>query len=354
MFGFSMITPSGQVAAYLRGELQRGRWSGLMPGEPTLAAELGVDHKTVQAALRLLEEERILESQGPGRRRKITLRENPDAPPLRVAILLGEKNDMGLNYMVELMHGMEEAGYMAKFAPQSLTEIGGNVERVARMVGEFPADAWVVVAGSREVLEWFASRPLPAIALFGRRARVNIAGVGPDKSQALVTATRRLITLGHRRIVMLSRTQRRLPAPGKSERAFLAVLEAQGIPTSTYNLPHWEETIDSFHECLGSLFGLSPPTALIIDEAPHLFAAQQFLAERGLASPRDVSMICLDPDPAFSWSKPAISHIRWDSRPVVRRIMQWAANLTAGKDDRRKTDTAAEFVEGGTIGSARK
>ena len=39
---FAILTPSAQVAAHLRGELLRGRWSGTMPGVPALAAELSV------------------------------------------------------------------------------------------------------------------------------------------------------------------------------------------------------------------------------------------------------------------------------------------------------------------------
>ena len=41
-------------------------------------------------------------------------------------------------------------------------------------------DAWVIIAGSREVLEWFVEQQIPAFALFGRRDGLPIAGVGPD------------------------------------------------------------------------------------------------------------------------------------------------------------------------------
>jgi hypothetical protein len=38
----------------------------------------------------------------------------------------------------------------------------------------------------------------------------------------------------------------------------------------------------------------------------------------------------------------------------VRRIVRWANNVARGKDDRRKTSSLAQFVEGGTIGTAKK
>ena len=45
-------------------------------------------------------------------------------------------------------------------------------------------------------------------------------------------------------------------------------------------------------------------------------------------------------------------HIRWDYRPMVRRVVRWVDNVARGKDDKRQTLTNAEFVEGGTIGVA--
>ena len=62
-----------------------------MPGVNPLVAELGVGHKTVKAALRMLENEGILVNQGRGAQRKIVLPEDHAPPGLRVAILFYEK-----------------------------------------------------------------------------------------------------------------------------------------------------------------------------------------------------------------------------------------------------------------------
>jgi DNA-binding LacI/PurR family transcriptional regulator len=73
-----------------------------------------------------------------------------------------------------------------------------------------------------------------------------------------------------------------------------------------------------------------------------------------MAVPEHVSLICNDADPSFGWCKPPISHIRWDSRPVVRRVLQWADHISRGKSDLRQTLTPAEFVVGGTIGRVKE
>ena len=252
---------------------------------------------SVEAALRELEREGLLVPQGHGRGRLIDLKGGGEpVHGLRVAVLVGDAADLRLDYQIEIAHQLTEAGHKVVYPPRTMSELGMNVHRIARMVENTGADAWQVMAGPREVLEWFSARNLPVIGVFGRRRGLQIAGVGPDKPSAYVAATRMLIGLGHRRIVLLARTRRRLPEPGASERAFLDELIAHGIAAGSYHLPEWEESVEGFHARLESLFQLTPPTALIIDEAPLFAATQQFLAGRRLRVPEDVSLVCTDAD----------------------------------------------------------
>jgi DNA-binding LacI/PurR family transcriptional regulator len=225
-----------------------------------------------------------------------------------------------------------------------------DIGRVAKVVAATEADAWVVMASTREVLEWFMTQEKPALALFGRRRGLRIASVGPDKPPLFYEVTRKLVELGHRRIVLLARELRRLPKPGAGEQAFLDALEAHGIPPGPYHLPDWEESVDGFYARLESLFRVTPPTALIVDEVLLFAAAQQFLAGKGLRVPGDVSLVCTDYDSSFEWSRPPISHIRWETRPVVMRILQWANHVSRGRKDLRQVHTPVRFVTGGTIG----
>lgn len=345
-----LLSASEQVADRLRDELARGRWSGTLPGIHRLSTELGFPRKPVERALLLLQKQGLVVPQGAGRRRKIEMKKDFIPPALRVRILHYQDIDLKLDYVLDLQHRMMEAGHSAGFAPKNLLELGLDAKRVARMVRKTETDAWVVFAGSREVLEWFANQPVPSFAMFGRRSSVRIAGTGPDKRPALSTAVRRLVELGHRKIVMLVREEHRKPQPGPFARTFLDELEMQGVSTSSYNLPDWEDSGDGFRSCIDSLFRFTPPSALILDEAFLFNLAKDHLARRGVLAPDQVSLVCSDPDPAFGWAYPTVAHIRWDSRQVVSRIVRWADNVARGKDDRRQTFTKADFIEGGTIG----
>ncbi|BCX48443.1 hypothetical protein HAHE_23510 [Haloferula helveola] len=343
-----------QVASHLRGELLRRRWRDTVPGIHPLAAELGVNHKTVKSALELLEKEGLLVPQGPGRKRRIDMLRGHSSHVLRIAILAGDAGAKRLDYMMSLQHELVDAGIQAHFASGSLDEFGMDLKKVRKLVENTEADAWIINAGSRDVLEWFSSRSQPAFALFGRRRGLPIPAVGPDKPTATAEMTRRLIELGHRRIVVLCRRSRRLPQPGASEQAFLGELEAHGIETSAYNLPDWEETPEGLHRCLKSLFRITPPTAVIVDEPPFFIGALQFCGSHNIRVPEDVSLVATDPDPSFAWCRPSVAHIGWDSRPWIRRAVRWAANVSRGKPDVRQTVTKSGFVEGGTLGPAKR
>jgi LacI family transcriptional regulator len=339
-----------QAAAYLRVELRKGRWAGLMPGRRVLARELGVSHSTVQGALDLLEAEGVLLPEGVGKRRRIAKSVLTAARKLRIGILLYEPMDRRLNYMVDVRHELESAGHIAFFASKSLTELGMSARRVAGLVGRMDADAWVVCAGSKEVLEWFAGQSRPVFALFGRRQSLPIAGTGPDKLPAHRQCVCRLFELGHRRIVMLAREERLKPVPGAAERAFLDDLASLGIPTGPYNLPEWQDSPDGLRKRLDELFRMTPPTAIIIQETLLFPAVQQHLANRGVVAPRDVSLICGDQSETFAWCHPTIAHIRWEDSAIASRVLRWVNRIARGREDRRQTVIKADFIDGGTVG----
>lgn len=343
-----------QVSAHLRSEILRGGMRDEIPGYRLLAERLGVNHKTMRAALSLLEKEEFLVSQGSGRCCKARLPEQQNPAGFRVTILPFEDDDRRVFYHRDILDRLEKDGHAVAFATKTLTDLNFDVNRVKRHILDHPSDAWIVIAGSRGVLEWFAQGDVPVFALAGRTAGLPIAGATIRKSSAITRAVRRLVDFGHSRMVMLVREDRRKPMPGGQEQAFLDELEAHGIRTGSYNLPDWEDTIDDFHRCLDSLFGRTPPTALIIDEASLFIAVLQFLAQRGLSAPRNVSLVCMDPNPCFTWSRPGIAHVSWQPRPLVARIVRWADNVARGKDDRRNTPIKAEFIEGETIGPVPK
>jgi DNA-binding transcriptional regulator YhcF (GntR family) len=357
-------SPAEQVAAHLEAEILSGRWQETMPGVIRLSSEMGVNRTTIQAGLRLLEARGLLQPGGEKKRRRIVLPtshdmrrmllDNGSARRLRVKILIFSKGDEISRDALHLVQHLHMTRHDPEFASRSLWSLGMDVRRVARFVGKNPADAWVVIAGSREILEWFAEQPTPCFALLGGFRGVNLAGAKPGKIPAQRKALQRLVALGHRRIVKVVMNDRIYPELGKAEQTFLDDLKSLGIPTSEYNLPAWGEHPAMFYKRLDSLFRHTPPTAVFLDAVSLFYAARDHLALQGIVAPRDVSLICDDPDSSFEWMEPSVAHIHWSFQPIARRVAQWLENIASGKDDRRQALLRAKFVDGGTIGPVAK
>jgi len=341
------------VTEHLRSGLRSGRWSGILPGVPSLAKELDVSQNTVRTALRKLEGEGVLSSRGQGRGRGISATVAA-ASPLRVGILrydphLTDSPQTSL-ILTGIMHSLETAGHIVCVCKKSQVELIFDVRRIARQLAEIGADAWLVEMGSLPLLEWCATQATPCLALYGRAENLSLASTGVNKVPAYRAATRHLVALGHRRIVLIAREERRKPTPGSVERAFLDELAAHGIPTSDYHLPDWVETPKGFSKLLESLFRHTPPTALIIEEFPRFFAAAEFLARRRIHVPEQVSLVATDCDSSMAWFDPPIAHMRWENAHILRRVLRWVDAVRKGKPDRKSIKYLAEFVPGGSIG----
>lgn len=130
---------------------------------------------------------------------------------------------------------------------------------------------------------------------------------------------------------------------------------AKSLPAGKdFLFDNWEETPKGFQALLTALFQTSPPTALIIDEVTLFVAAQQFLAQHRIQAPAQVSLVATDSDPSFALCQPSISHIRWNPKPLVGRIVRWANNVSQGRSDLKQTLFPAEFVRSGSIGPVRE
>ena len=343
---FKIATAAEQVAAHLKNEILHGRWTKTMPGRDRLGKDLGIDSSTIERALRHLEEQGVIRSQGAGKRRLITL-EAQKGTSKRILIIPYEADDQYGEYLIaELTHRMRASGHKPSFSDKSLVALNHDPKKVAAMMRAHPHDACIIVAGSHPVLQMAAESPTPCFALFGRMRDVKIAGTGPKKAPAIRQAVNTLYRHGHRRIVMLSKAETMEEGLSGPQLTFLDALEKNNLPSGDYNLPQWDSTPAGLRKCLESLFKVTPPTAILIDEWKLHYAIQNFLNHHPGAAYRKVACISTDYHPSFKWCDPKISYIRWDPLMVCRRVMQWVDKMALGKQGTTAPSVTAKFIEG--------
>ena len=353
------MTAAEQAAEWLRGEIRAGRWPGRLPGVLALAVRYDVAPVTMRAALRLLEADGWLRSQGAGRARVPVVPGDEGSGPRRrllVMVLpgmrLSDEDAAFQQLLAQLRHDLEADGHICRFSVRSQEELHHDLRRIQRHVAATPADVWVVVGGSRGVLEWFAARDQPSIAIGGACLGVRIASTGMLDLAAFGTAVRRLTGLGHRRILMLWPQSRMRHGGGRQVDILREALAEVGVPLTAYHLPEWTETPDGLRRLLETTFRHTPPTAVIATYGNWMVGVLSYLAGRGLQAPRDLSLVCLNEDKWFAWRSPEIACLRGDDTKIIRRIVRWTNAVSRGREDRKYVAFPQEFHEGGSIGPA--
>ena len=154
-----LLSASEQVAEHLIKEIHSGGFNDVMPGAMRLAKIYGVNHKTMESALQLLEKKQILENNGTRKCRTIRNEKLGDAEIkcLRIGFLPMEQKDENVNYIIELNNLLEENGHKPFFAEKSLLDLKMDRIKVSNFVKKSSADAWIIGSGSREILKWFST-----------------------------------------------------------------------------------------------------------------------------------------------------------------------------------------------------
>ena len=344
---FCIRSASEQVADHLRGLIACRILSDTMPGAIHLAKTLGVGRATADAALRNLEDEGLLEAAGPGMARRILGGADVPETRMRITLLTAGPRDEGLDALWPLRLRLGAQGFRVHSVPGNFQSESGDLGAVRSLVESTASDAWIVISASRRVAEYFASIPVPALALLGSFEDVGIAGVGIDRRAAQSAAVRRLVELGHRRIVKLRCSPGSDAEPGVEDAAFLTDLESAGLPTSPYNLPVWESgRARGLNTILEGLFRHSPPSAILLPKGVPLLATLRFLARRGGAGGREVALICRDTSPTLEQTPPVMPYFSINWSLLVRRIVRWATRMRRKAPDSSQHFYKARFVEG--------
>lgn len=339
----------------IRDGLLQGHWGKVLPGIRTLSSELQVGKNTVEKALALLTRDGTLPRAEHGKRRRVDTVEKKPGRVLRTAILLHSPLEMQSTYTREMLVNIRERlarrGHDVVFVKEPPEGLGADPgPRLATMVSEAEASAWVLVQSPRAVIEWFSRQSTPAFCIGGFVSGLPIGSCGTSGEEITRDAARRLISTGHRRICMLE-----LPAwqsakqMGSAARAFCEELRVAGVKPGPFHLPRWEESPGALRSLLDQLFAVTPPTAMIVYDVHHLMALLGFLMERGLRIPQDVSVVVDIDEPLLEWFPVPFAkyHHPWDR--LAEATVRWMGTVARGEPDVRQQHFAADFLPGESI-----
>jgi DNA-binding LacI/PurR family transcriptional regulator len=216
-----------------------------------------------------------------------------------------------------------------------------NQEQLAWNIKSAVVDGFIVfcVDGGSRLVELTRERKLPFVALDFGFDDESISVIGIDDLAGARLAARHLAALGHRRFAVLSMPFSDEPPKGLTsyEQASQAVysgtrhrimgyfeeLASHGIERSSVGIHETDNDEPSVEAALASLFsGPGVPTAILAMSDKIALIALDWLRDRGISAPDQVSIVGFDGVPEGAVSEPPLTTIAQPMQEMGRRAVQ--------------------------------
>lgn len=308
---------SAQAADSLRKAIARRTWAEFLPSERRLCDLLQVSRPTIRTALRLLEQENVIEIHQ-GRRNRLVRRLSvaggtqprlialvSHAPIARASLTAY----LGISSMREQLarHGFATAEFVCQ--GRSPRARRNRLEAYLRQNRVF---CCVLLSVSRELQAWFATHSIPCLVLGSCHPDVRLPSLDVDHRAVCRHAAGVLRRHGHRRLAFV------VPDSGfagdlASEEGFRSGAAGAEVTIVRHNGtgPHVRTRLAPL------LAGPRPPTGLLVARPSHTLSVLLHLLHHGIRVPETLSLIARDHDPLYEQE---LAHYAFGDESFARRL----------------------------------
>jgi len=310
-------SPRAQVVRTIRqwmdeGVLVQGQ---ALPSERELAARLGVTRTTVRRALKVMQENGLLNSHTERTRTLAPVHEQGGLLRDSIAVLTGEP---GVLWTDDTATGW--SGYIAYNAMQAIRDTGLHVvglhpERmagrgIAQLIAEKPRGVIIphLHLDLSEELRWahaLRASGIPVVVLGDSPELAGFDRISSSHESGAYQLTRWLIGAGHRRILRVSNSMDERPWYSGLRAGYKRAMHEAGIrPMTEIRVPSseepdvvasWRANAVAWSEVLRPhLTGRNPVHALMLNSDGHVFPAAMACRLLGLEPNRDVALVGYD------------------------------------------------------------
>jgi DNA-binding LacI/PurR family transcriptional regulator len=350
----SLVTATAET---MKKWIADGDLIGLLPGELRLKTRLSVGRDTLRLALRRLEQEHWISATGQGRQRRVEhehlpLRHRAHGRHLPVSLLspFPIVDRIMLVEMEDLQRHLADQGRELRFVSSHFLHLQRPEQHLKRLVGENPSAAWMLYFVNEATQRWFEQQGLPAFIYGSPFPGVNLPFVVNDWESAAFHAGIQLTRQGHRVIAQMGFEQT-MPGMLAIERGLRRALAAVEAPSQLVMLKddHSPQTV---FRLLETAFRLDiRPTALVFCGSSQLLTCYSWMTSKGIATPADLSLVCIPSDSWFQDLCPPVCHYENNTKTFARHVRLKVMELVeTGRVARGSIHVRLEYKAGATIG----
>lgn len=207
----------------------------------------------------------------------------------------------------------EQEGYNITLYPFS----GNRLEQVARITRAREVDGWLLMGGEHweQTVHLFQQEEIPFVILNRHVDNPDVSFVTSDIVQASTLMTEHLLSLGHRRIALVTRAA--LETDIDRTAGYRHALEQAGVAYDDHLAEATAIAPGTAYRAMNRLLALpEPPTAVIGTNDPVAIECLRAIKDRGLRVPHDVAVAGADnlresltSDPPLTTLHPNLSEI---------------------------------------------
>lgn len=238
-------------------------------------------------------------------------------------------------FYLEIVRGIEEVLVPAG-ARLVLSTMHLNQQFVqdwhAQLIQHAPQGAIFLTVDDQVALDTLKKLHIPCMVIDDNlQLELNIPSIGANNWRSGLLATEHLLSLGHRRIAMITGWPSHRDTKGRIA-GYRTALETAGLPVDPAYLPDSDYGMEQGYIQAHALLDLPhPPTALIAACDAQALGIYRALYERGLRIPDDVSVMGFDDIPTARWMAPPLTTIRQPLRDIGRIAAERLLQLMAGE-----------------------
>lgn len=235
-------------------------------------------------------------------------------------------------FLPQVLNGLSQAakvhGYRLLLAPIPTND---KPEALTQMVREHQVDG-IVLAGPRSddtELVSLHDEGTP-IVLIGQVPELDLPFVDVDHAAGARAATEHLVSLGHRKIAMITRAPLAYTASTHRLAGYRQALEAGGLTFDKKLVLYGNFTPASGQGAMEALLKLSkPPTAIFVASDTVALGTLKAIRQSGRRVPQDVALVGFDDIPAAEFIDPPLTTIRlpaydlgWNAANLLIQLLE--------------------------------